>query len=190
MNLFGDPDEATGRECRAARRGTSLDTGSTGIAGPHRGYQGESDEWLTPPEIVTQLGPFDLDPCAMIDQPWRTAATEFTFHDDGLAQEWDGRVWLNPPYGQQTGKWLKKLARHGDGIALIFARTETVMFHNWVWDTAAAIFFFRRRLNFHHPNGARALKNAGGPSCLVAYGDYNVKVLTQRMAGQGKLLEL
>jgi hypothetical protein len=79
-------------------------------------------------------------------------------------------VWLNPPYGPQTGQWLQRLAEHGDGIALIFARTETEMFFTWGWERADAMLFLRGRLTFHHEDGRRAAHNSGGPSVLIAYG--------------------
>ncbi len=41
---------------------------------------------------------------------------------------------LNPPYGEQTERWLAKLAKHGNGIALVYARTETKMFFDSVWN--------------------------------------------------------
>ena len=52
------------------------------------------------PEIVSALGPFDLDPCSPVNRPWPTAAQHFTVRDDGLAQAWHGRVWCNPPFGR------------------------------------------------------------------------------------------
>ena len=58
------------------------------------------DEWLTPPEIVKSLGEFDLDPCSPIERPWDTAKNHFTINDNGLIQNWFGRVWCNPPYGK------------------------------------------------------------------------------------------
>ncbi len=70
------------------------------------------DEWLTPPEIITSLGSFDLDPCSPIARPWPTAKTHFTIQDDGLSQKWDGRVWMNPPYGENTFVWMRRLADH------------------------------------------------------------------------------
>ena len=99
-----------------------------GIGGHQRAYEGRTDEWLTPPEILKAIGEFDLDPCSPINRPWNTAKKHYTVEDNGLIQEWIGRVFLNPPYGPETGKWLQKLAEHGNGIALIFARTETDMF--------------------------------------------------------------
>jgi hypothetical protein len=117
------------------------------------------------------LGPFDTDPCASIDQPWRTARIQYTIDDDGLHQAWDGMVWCNPPYGPQTWKWLHRLADHGTGIALTFARTETAGFFAAIWNRADALLFLKGRLHFHHPiTGHRANANAGGPSVLIAYG--------------------
>lgn len=145
-----------------------------GIGSHTRAYQGKTDCWLTPPEIIEALGPFDLDPCAAPGQPWETARFHYSPPtDDGLALPWCGRVWLNPPYGQQTGKWLKKLSEHGNGIALIFARTETAMFFEHVWDKIAGALFLEGRLHFYHVDGTRAKGNAGGPSVLLAYGENN-----------------
>lgn len=131
-----------------------------------------TDVWLTPPHIIEQLGPFDLDPCAAPEpRPWPTAAEHIALPRDGLAEAWEGRVWLNPPYGKRTHLWLQRLAEHGFGTALIFARTETAMFRETVWKHASAVKFLSGRLHFHHPNGQRAISNSGAPSCLVAYGD-------------------
>lgn len=130
-----------------------------------------------PPELIKKLGDFDLDPCSPINRPWDTAKNHFTVIDDGLNKEWEGRVWCNPPYGRETGIWLDKLAKHGNGIALIFARTETKMFFNYVWEKADAVLFIKDRLFFHHVSGEKAVMNAGAPSCLVAYGKNNVQVL-------------
>lgn len=96
--------------------------------------------------------------------------------DNGLQQPWEGRVWLNPPYGNQTEKWMERMAGHGNGTALIFARTETASFHPWVWKHAAAVFFFRGRLSFYTKEGKKG-GPAGAPSVLVAYGAHDARVL-------------
>lgn len=147
---------------------------SKGVGGHQRPYRGRTDEWLTPPGILAALGPFDLDPCACPEgRPWPTAALHWTKAEDGLAREWRGRVWLNPPYGPETGRWVRRLADHGDGVALVFARTETEAFHRWCWERASAMLFLRGRLHFCWPDGQRAKFNAGAPSVLVAYGPLN-----------------
>jgi len=161
---------------------------STGMTGIHRATAFK-EEWLTPPSILQELGYFNLDPCAAINQPWSTARTQYTIKDDGLKQDWIGRVWLNPPYGLKAAQWLARLADHGNGIALIFARTETKMFFEQVWGKADALLFLKGRINFHHINGKRAIRNAGAPSVLVAYGINNAGKL--RNSGiDGKFIRL
>ena len=157
--------------------------------GSHQSARMKSDVWLTPPEILKALGEFDLDPCSPLDRPWDTAKKHFTVDDDGLTQDWAGRVWLNPPYGREAAKWLEKLAKHGDGIALIFARTEIKMFFDHVWAKATGILFIEGRLHFHRPDGSRAKANAGAPSCLIAYGEGGFNVLSQSGIN-GKIIRL
>lgn len=150
---------------------------ASGIGSHTSPNNGATDSWITPKEIIDDLGPFDLDPCQCIPQPWPCASKAFTIDDDGLTQPWVGRVWLNPPYGSATGLWLAKLAEHGEGTALIFARTETEMFVREVWNRARAVLFIHGRLYFHHPDGTKAKGNSGGPSVLVAYGEYDAERL-------------
>jgi hypothetical protein len=69
------------------------------------------------------------------------------------------------------------MALHGNGVALVFARTETSMFRNWVWPHAAALMFLAKRPHFHHPDGTRATGNSGGPLVLIAYGAANADAL-------------
>lgn len=130
------------------------------------------EDWLTPPWILRALGApaaFQTDPCSPMPRPWDTAHRHYTLADNGLNQPWEGRVWLNPPYGNQTAKWMQRLAQHGDGIALIFARTETATFFPWVWEHATGLLFIKGRLAFCTKEG-RAADAAGAPSVLIAYG--------------------
>lgn len=133
-------------------------------------------DWLTPPEIVSALGVFDTDPCASQYQPWRTATQQFTIKDDGLARDWFGRVWCNPPYGPHAEQFLKRMADHGNGVLLIFARTETRAFQQLCWRRADAMLFMAGRIKFRLPGGGVA-GPAGAPSVLVAYGKENAEIL-------------
>ncbi|MBT1076976.1 phage N-6-adenine-methyltransferase [Geobacter grbiciae] len=157
--------------------------------GSHHSANAGKDEWLTPPGILQALGAFDLDPCSPVNRPWPTAREHYTILDNGLKKPWFGRVWCNPPYGSATGIWLGRLADHGNGIALIFARTETEMFFSQVWTRAQAVLFIQGRLYFHHVTGEQAAANSGAPSVLVAYGSANVETL-ERCRIPGKLVKL
>lgn len=157
--------------------------------GSHQSSNMGKDEWLTPPDLIKKLGNFDLDPCSPINRPWPTAKNHFTLIDDGLSKEWYGRVWCNPPYGKEAAIWLDKLAKHNNGIALIFARTETKMFFDQVWEKADAVLFLKGRLFFHHVSGEVAKANAGAPSVLIAYGKENSKILEQSTI-EGKFINL
>lgn len=161
---------------------------SRGGIGSHQSPSMQTDEWLTPPHVLAAVGPFDLDPCACSEpRPWPTATEHYTREDNGLMKPWHGRIWLNPPYGGPpiVGPWMRRLADHGNGIALIFARTETDLFFETVWKQATAILFLRGRLYFHRKDGGVAGANAGAPSCLIAYGGSNLlRLQTCGLAGQ------
>lgn len=143
----------------------------------HQSARMRNDEWLTPPEILAALGGFDLDPCSPVARPWPTASTHYHINDDGLGKEWHGRVWCNPPFGREAVKWLRRMAKHRNGIALIPARTETAMFYECVWGVADAVLFIKGRPHFHYVDGSRAAFNSGAPICLIAYGEKNVTAL-------------
>jgi hypothetical protein len=133
---------------------------------------GLSNEWFTPPSVFDALGlDFDLDPAHPVDRlPWVPAARTFSIDDDGLSQSWSGRVWLNPPYGPATTTWLERFVEHGDGIALVFARTETQWFHRHAL-AVDAWCLIRGRLTFVHADGRPSAYNAGAPSVLLAAGE-------------------
>ena len=116
----------------------------------------------------------DLQPRPMCASP---APLGYTAQDNGLQKPWHGRVWLNPPYGLEAAQWLARLAAHGAGTALIFARTETEMFFENVWSKASALLFLKGRLHFHYVDGRRAAANGGAPSVLIAYGEQDAEIL-------------
>jgi hypothetical protein len=153
--------------------------------GSHHSARPATDEWLTPPQLLSALGTFDLDPCSPVERPWPTARRHFTIVDDGLAQEWDGRVFLNPPYSE-VEYWMDRLAQHGQGTALVFARCETSWWFRSVWPVATGMLFLAGRVTFYKGDGSasKAGHNSGGPSVLIAYGDDDFRALARsRLAG-------
>lgn len=146
---------------------------------PHARTIQTTDNWITPQWLIERLGPFDLDPCACDPQPWPCAREQYTTL--GLMRDWFGFVWMNPPYGLAAAHWLERLASHGSGIALVFARTDTKMFFRHVWPKASALIFVKGRITFHYPDGTLPRKgaNSGGPSVLIGYGD----IAADKLAG-------
>ena len=139
-------------------------------------------EWLTPPWLIEALGSFDLDPCAPVNRPWDTAKNHFTIDNNGLLQQWQGRVWLNPPF-DSLNMWLMKMSEHNNGIALLPARTETEYFHNYVFPVAESILFLNKRIKFLHRDGTIAKSPGGFPPILVAYHDSNSLQLAESGLG-------
>lgn len=108
---------------------------------------------------------------------WSLATTTyFPLEDDGLIEQWNGRVFCNPPYGPNVGHWAKRMAEHGNGIMLIFLRSDTATWQRDILPFADAALLLEGRLHFYRPSGERG-KSGTAPSVLLAYGQSNVDVL-------------
>lgn len=108
----------------------------------------------------------------------------YTLPTDGLSKEWRGRVWLNPPYGKETPKWLAKMHEHRDGVALVFARCDTAWFHDYV-AKSDGVLFLKKRVQFVDADGVQG-KQPNCGSMLVAWGDDCVQALkAAAAAGHG-----
>lgn len=127
--------------------------------------------WLTPKWIVDALGPFDMDPYVPDHMPWPTATRMVTKAEDGLKVPWEGAVWLNPPYGRESLPFLRKMAEHRNGVALLFGRTDTAAWHELVFPVCDSVLFMRGRIAFCREDGTQA-GTANAPSCLVSYTPY------------------
>jgi phage N-6-adenine-methyltransferase len=134
-------------------------------AGNVRGTQGTGEnEWYTPEKYIVLarkvLSEIDLDPAShAIAQRTIQAANFFTQADDGLKQEWHGRVWLNPPYEQPLiADFVSKLLAEVDAgrttaaIMLTHNYTDTSWFQK-AGMIADAICFTRGRIKFYKPDG-------------------------------------
>ena len=95
-------------------------------------------------------------------------------NDDGLKQEWKGRVWLNPPYSRPLIEcFVKRMAEHGNGIALLFNRCDSTMFQDIIFKKATAMKFLRNRIR---QDGTRG-DSPGCGSILIAFGENNAEIL-------------
>jgi phage N-6-adenine-methyltransferase len=134
-------------------------------------FSSAKDEWATPQALFDELswifGGFTLDPCATPQNA--KCARFFTRKDDGLAQAWEGKVFVNPPYGRNIRRWVQKAFEESlKGslvVCLLPARTDTRWWQDYV--LRGHIHFLRGRLKFGH-----ALSSAPFPSAIVTFGRY------------------
>lgn len=148
-----------------------------------------TDEWYTPKYVINALGEFDLDPCAPVNPLFQTAKTMYNINDDGLKQEWEGRVFLNPPYSRPLiERFVEKMAEHNNGIALLFNRCDNRMFHEIIFKKAEGMMFLRKRIRFLRPDGSQG-DSPGCGSILVAFGEENAKIL-KNCEMEGKYVRL
>jgi hypothetical protein len=144
----------------------------------HETTIGATVEWYTPSFVLEALGfsktgrRFTMDVCSPgADKTHVPADVHLTIVEDGLATPWHGTVWMNPPYDRrEIATWMDKLAAHGDGIALVFARPDT----NWfqaALEEATVVCFVAGRIKFIDGRTGKVAGSPGAGSALFAFGD-------------------
>jgi phage N-6-adenine-methyltransferase len=139
-------------------------------------YSSAKDEWETPHDLFDKLDEefsFELDVCALDSSA--KCPTYFTPETDGLSKNWKKfRCWMNPPYGDVIGDWMRKAseeaAKGAIVVCLVPARVDTA----WWWDYClfGEIRFLRGRLRF-----GGSSTGAPFPSAIVVLGPgYTPKV--------------
>lgn len=145
---------------------------------------GTTDTWIAPKYITEALGRFDLDPCEHLLMPWKHANKGYTINDDGLKQDWNGRVWMNPPFNQyHLPLWMDKFVQHKNGIVLMAFTGETKRFKDYVWGKATGILIMDHRPYFRLPNGEKGKSNSGQTMCLISYDQENLEALFESKLG-------
>jgi len=132
-----------------------------------------SDDYYTPKWIFDTLGlHFDLD---VASPPHRTnvpCRRYFTQADDGLAQEWEGRVWMNPPFSKPA-LWVERWLEHQNGVMLI--QSSRAKWFSQLWDSDASVVRTPHNLKFDRPDGAPV--GIYMPAMIWAIGSENIEAL-------------
>ena len=136
-------------------------------------FSSAKDSWATPQRLFDELNAkyqFTLDVCADA----ANTKVPYNFYslengEDGLSLHWSGRCWMNPPYGREIGKWVKKAYEESQKgvlvVSLLPSRTDTRWFHQYIYaKSGVEIQFLRGRLKF-----GNAVNSAPFPSMIVVF---------------------
>lgn len=129
---------------------------------PHVANNSGNNEWYTPSEYIEAarkaMGSIDTDPASNdIANKVVKAEKYYTIETDGLAHDWHGNVWMNPPYSSDLiTKFIEKLkeqrGNYEQAIILVNNATETQWFYEIV-KIASAVCFPKSRVKFYMPDG-------------------------------------
>ena len=130
-------------------------------------FSSKTDMWATPQDFFDKYNniyQFETDVCASPENA--KCAKYYTKEQNGLAQEWTGKCWMNPPYGREIKEWMKKAYESSlNGatvVCLVPARTDTAWWHDY--SVKGNIEFIRGRLKF---GGSK--NSAPFPSAVVVF---------------------
>lgn len=134
-----------------------------------------TDMWATPKAFFAAMDEefhFELDVCATAENA--KCKRFYTAADDGLSKAWHGMCWMNPPYGREIGKWVKKAYESALGgdctvVCLLPARTDTRWFQDYCLKSRD-IRFIRGRLHFNESK-----QGAPFPSCVVVFSKETIR---------------
>ena len=123
-------------------------------------------EWATPQYLFDELNKefnFNLDPCCTEENA--KCDCYYTKEEDGLKSSWKNwRVFMNPPYGREIGKWMEKAYKSNAEVVvcLVPARTDTRWWHDYAMQ--GDVRFIKGRLKFNDSKN-----NAPFPSAIVIF---------------------
>ena len=139
-------------------------------------FESKKQEYETPDKLFQVLDNefhFTIDVCA--DANNTKVKLFYSEKDDALLQDWFGVCWMNPPYGREISKWVKKAYEESVNcrlikckltVCLLPARTDTKWWNEYVMK-ADAIHFIKGRLKFSNMDNS-----APFPSAIVIFGLY------------------
>jgi ParB family chromosome partitioning protein len=153
-------------------------------AKPHVAHSSGDNEWYTPKKLAESahkvMGEITLDPASTLEANKIVKAKDiFTAEDDGLKQNWAGKLWMNPPYESALiGKFAEKLAssiesgKVIEALVLVNNATETRWFAR-LCSVASGLCFPTGRVKFWHPHKEKQAVPLQGQAVLYIGNQYN-----------------
>ena len=140
-------------------------------------YSSKKMDWGTPQDFFDELDAefgFQVDVCATEENAKCDAffdekldALSISWVDEPVLGQKQAVFWMNPPYGREIGKWMKKAYEESQRgctvVCLVPARTDTAWWHDYAMK-ADEIRYIRGRLKFE---GAE--NSAPFPSAVVIF---------------------
>lgn len=137
--------------------------------------QSGTPEWWTPKKYIDAvhkvMGDIDLDPASCEEANKTVMAKQFySPEDDGLSKEWEGRVFLNPPYGEEGPPFIEKLYNSlgpvTQAIILVNSRSTDAEWFQPLFD--GVVCFTDHRIDFNSSNEKETSSTHG--SCFIYFG--------------------
>jgi len=165
--------------------------------GAHVGHNSGNNEWYTPLEYIDAarevLGEIDLDPASSAAANKVVKAKKFySAVDNGLEKNWQGRVWMNPPYAQPLiEQFSTKLVEDVEigavkqACVLVNNATETGWFQKLL-SVSSAVCFPKGRVKFWRTEGDDAVPLQG--QAVLYVGD-NIEQFTETFSEFGIVLQ-
>lgn len=131
-------------------------------------FTSKTDMWETPQDFFDKLDAifqFETDVCAIDNNA--KCKNYYSPAIDGLKQKWTGICWMNPPYGRDINKWIRKAYRSAKKngatvVCLVPARVDTRWWHDYC--LKEEVYFIKGRLKF-----GNSRNNAPFPSAVVVF---------------------
>lgn len=149
----------------------------------------KSNEWETPQPLFDELNAefnFTLDPCATSENA--KCQKYYTKQNSGLRHSWVNEVvFMNPPYGGNTGKWIEKAWYESQNgavvVCLLVSSTDRSYWHDYIFPYANEIRWLRGRITFGH-----AKSTAPFASVIIVFNGKKTRYQKQgyRKTKQGK----
>jgi hypothetical protein len=138
--------------------------------------ESESPDWWTPEKYIKAIkevmGEIDLDPASCVEANKIVKAKRYySPKENGLLQPWEGRIFLNPPYGELTKEFAEKFfndyeSSFHEGIVLVNSRATDADWFQPFFN--GVICFTDHRIDFNSPNEKNTSSTHG--SCFIYFG--------------------